>query len=235
VNVGCVLFVDDDRALRDAVSRALRMEGYEVRVAAEGNEALHLLANGPVDLVVLDVSMPGMNGLEVCRRIRSAGEHTAVLMLTARDGIPDRIAGLDAGADDYLIKPFALSEFLARVRAGMRRQHSTSEVASPSLPEPRDLTFADLRIDVRGHEASRGSRRLHLTKTEHRLLELLLTNAGTVLSRAVILDRIWAGDDGTGPKTVDVFVSHLRRNMELAGEPRLLQTVHGVGYVLREQ
>ncbi len=229
-----MLFVDDDRALRDAVSRALRLEGYHVLVAAEGREALHLLGSEKVDLVVLDVSMPGMDGLEVCRRIRSAGELASVLMLTARDGIPDRIAGLDAGADDYLIKPFALAEFLARVRANMRRQHDTSR-SLPDFHQPTELTFADLLIDVRAHEAFRAGRRLALTKTEHRLLELLMTNTGTVLSRTVILDRIWRSDGVAGPKVVDVFVSHLRRKMEADGEPRLLQTVHGVGYVLRDE
>jgi two-component system response regulator MprA len=229
-----VLFVDDDRALRDAVSRALRMEGYEVAVAAEGREALHLLASGPVDLVVLDVSMPTMNGLEVCRRIRSAGDQASVLMLTARDGIPDRIAGFDAGADDYLIKPFALAEFLARVRVGIRRQHEMS-AAKPTLDEPTELVFDDLRIDVPAHEAFRAGRRLDLTKTEHLLLELFINDAGTVLSRAVILDRNWGGDASAGTKVVDVFISHLRRKLEAHGGPRLIQTVHGVGYVLRKE
>jgi two-component system response regulator MprA len=229
-----VLFVDDDRALRDAVSRALRFEGYEVAVAAEGREALHLLASRPVDLVVLDVSMPAMNGLEVCRRIRSAGEHASVLMLTARDGLPDRIAGLDAGADDYLVKPFALAEFLARVRAGMRRQHELGTVQPPP-DQPTELLVDDLRIDEPAHQAFRGGRLLALTKTEYLLLELLMADAGTVLSRAVILDRIWGGDGSAGTKVVDVFISHLRRKLEAHGEPRLIQTVHGVGYVLRRE
>jgi two-component system, OmpR family, response regulator MprA len=231
---GRVLLVDDDRALRDAVSRALRLEGYEVAVAAEGREALHLLASRPVDLVVLDVSMPVMNGLEVLSRIRSAREHASVLMLTARDGIPERIAGLDAGADDYLVKPFALAEFLARVRAGVRRQHETG-TAQPSPDEPAELAVEDLRIDARAHQAFRASRRLALTKTEYLLLELFMVDAGTVLSRAVILDRIWGGDNSAGTKVVDVFISHLRRKLEAHGEPRLIQTVHGVGYVLRKE
>jgi two-component system, OmpR family, response regulator MprA len=205
-----------------------------VAVAAEGREALHLLASRPVDLVVLDVSMPAMNGLEVCRRIRSAGEHASVLMLTARDGLPDRIAGLDAGADDYLVKPFALAEFLARVRAGMRRQHELGTVQPPP-DQPTELLVEDLRIDEPAHQAFRGGRLLALTKTEYLLLELLMADAGTVLSRGVILDRIWGGEHSAGTKVVDVFISHLRRKLEAHGEPRLIQTVHGVGYVLRRE
>jgi len=231
---GRVLFVDDDRALRDAVSRALRLEGYQVTVAAEGREALHLLASGPVDLVVLDVSMPAMNGLEVCRRIRSAGDQASVLMLTARDGISDRVAGLDAGADDYLVKPFALAEFLARVRAGVRRHHELDSV-QPPLDEPTELVVEDLRIDARAHQAYRAGRRLALTKTEYLLLQLLMADAGTVLSRSLILDRVWGDDASAGTKVVDVFISHLRRKLEADDESRLIQTVHGVGYVLRRE
>jgi two-component system response regulator MprA len=227
-----VLLVDDDRALRDAVGRALRLDGYHVALAAEGREALFMLSSERVDVVVLDVSMPTVNGLEVCRRIRAAGDDASILMLTARDGIRDRVAGLDAGADDYLVKPFALGEFLARVRAGMRR--ALSEGTREFSPPSADLRFADLRMDSRGREVSRAGRQLNLTKTEYALLELFMASPGTVLSRPVILDRIWPGDRTASSKVVDVFVSHLRKKMEAAGERRLLETVHCVGYVLRE-
>ncbi len=230
---GRVLLVDDDRALRDAVGRALRLEGYEVALAMDGPEALGTIAHQPADLVVLDVSMPSMNGLEVCRRLRARGDAAAVLMLTARDGIPERIAGLDAGADDYLVKPFSLDELLARVRAGIRR--ATDDPAHEHEPSAGNLEFADLRIDLNAQMAFRGERRMDLTRTEYLLLEYLLTNPRKVLSRSVIFDRVWGYDIPASSKVLDVYVCYLRRKMESAGEPRLLHTVRSVGYVLREK
>jgi two-component system, OmpR family, response regulator MprA len=227
-----VLLVDDDRALRDAVSRALRLEGYEVVLAMDGPEALGVMARAPANLVVLDVSLPSMSGVEVCRRMRAGGETAAVLMLTARDGIPERVAGLDAGADDYLVKPFALDELLARVRAGIRR--SLEAAAADQEPPAGELLFADLRMDLAAQMAFRGSRRMDLTRTEYLLLECFLMNPRQVLSRGVVFDRVWGCDIASTSKVLDVYVCYLRRKMEAAGEPRLLHTVRSVGYVLRE-
>ena len=229
--VGRVLLVDDDRALRDAVGRALRLEGYDVVLATDGPEALRHHARERVDLVVLDVSMPSMGGVEVCRRIRASGAPTAVLMLTARDGIPERVAGLDAGADDYLVKPFALDELLARVRAGVRRSGVARGVEEPP---PGELSFADVRIDLGAQMAFRGRRRIDLTRTEYLLLEYFLSNPRRVLSRSVLFDRVWGCDIASTSKVLDVYVCYLRRKLEAAGEPRLLHTVRSVGYVLRE-
>lgn len=230
---GRVLLVDDDRSLRDAVGRALRLEGYDVVLARDGREALGVVAREPTDLVVLDVSMPSMSGLEVCRRIRAIGNSAAVLMLTARDGIPERVAGLDAGADDYLVKPFALDELLARVRAGIRR--SVEAGSAPVEPPAGELAFADVRIELGAQMAFRGSRRLELTRTEYLLLEYFLTNPRRVLARSVVFDRVWGCEAASTSKVLDVYVCYLRRKMEANGEPRLLHTVRGVGYVLREQ
>jgi two-component system response regulator MprA len=228
---GRVLLVDDDRVLREAVGRALRLEGYEVLLACDGREALRLMAHDQADLIVLDVSMPEMNGIEVCRRMRSAGEMASVLMLTARDGIGERVEGLDAGADDYLVKPFALEELLARVRAGVRRSGERPGVAEPSSGE---LVFADLRMEPDAQMAFRGERKLELTRTEYLLLELLLSNPRRVLSRHVIFERVWGYDFAASSKVLDVYVSYLRRKLEAAGEARLVHTVRSVGYVLRE-
>jgi two-component system response regulator MprA len=228
---GRVLLVDDDRVLREAVGRALRLEGYEVLLACDGREALRLMAHDQADLIVLDVSMPEMNGIEVCRRMRSAGEMASVLMLTARDGIGERVEGLDAGADDYLVKPFALEELLARVRAGVRRSGERPGVAEPSSGE---LVFADLRMEPDAQMAFRGERRLELTRTEYLLLELLLSNPRRVLSRHVIFERVWGYDFAASSKVLDVYVSYLRRKLEADGEARLVHTVRSVGYVLRE-
>lgn len=229
-----MLLVDDDRAIRDAVGRALRLEGYDVVLACDGREALALLLREPADLVVLDVSMPSMTGLEVCRRIRSAGDTSAVLMLTARDGIAERVAGLDAGADDYLVKPFALEELLARVRAAVRRR---LEDRPPTAGEADggELVFADVRIERDAQLAYRGPRRMDLTRTEYLLLELFLTNPNKVLSRGVIFDRVWGCDLTASSKVLNVYVSYLRRKMEAGGERRLIHTVRAVGYVLREE
>jgi two-component system response regulator MprA len=227
---GQVLLVDDDRALREAVSRALRLEGFEVTLATDGPEALEMALKSPPDIVVLDVAMPSMSGVEVCRRMRAGGARTSVLMLTAKDGIGDRVAGLDAGADDYLVKPFALDELLARVRAGVRR---SQDAPSPG-PEVEELSFADVRIELTACLAFRGGRRLDLTRTEYLLLEYLLMNPRKVLTRSMIFERVWGFDLAKSSKALDVYVSYLRRKLEAGGEPRLIQTVRSVGYVLRE-
>jgi two-component system, OmpR family, response regulator MprA len=230
--VGRVLLADDDRALRDAVGRALRLEGYDVVLATDGPEALDVMTRARADLVVLDVSMPSMSGVEVCRRIRAAGDPAGVIMLTARDGISDRVAGLDAGADDYLVKPFALDELLARVRAGIRRCVELS--SGVEEPPAGELAFADLRIDLDAQMAFRGTRRMDLTRTEYLLLEYFLTNPRKVLSRSIVFERVWGWDIASTSKVLDVYICYLRRKMEADGEPRLLHTVRSVGYVLRE-
>ena len=219
--------VDDEPAVRDAVRRALVLSGYQVDVASGGDEAISSLTAATPDAVVLDVLMPGIDGLEVCRRLRASGDHTPVLMLTARDAVADRVMGLDAGADDYLVKPFALEELLARLRALLRR-------TAPG--EPRAiLRFADLELDTAAYTTRRGDRRIDLTRTEYALLELLLRNPRLVLTRTVIHERIWNYDFGPGSNALGVYVGYLRRKLEAGGETRLIQTVRGVGYVLREE
>ena len=221
-----VLVVDDEPAVRAALERALRLEAYEVEVAADGREALDRLAGAaPPDAVVLDVAMPFVDGLEVCRRLRDAGDRTPVLMLTARDAIDDRVAGLDAGADDYLVKPFALKELKARLRALLRR-------ASP--PGEAPLRFGDLVLDPVAHEVHRGDRRIELSRTEFHLLALFLEHPRQVLTRGQIFERVWGYDFGVGSNALGVYVGYLRRKTEAGGEPRLLHTVRGVGYVLKE-
>jgi two-component system response regulator MprA len=216
--------VDDDQALRSAVRRALRLDGYEVALAGDGEQALAQLAGVRADLVVLDVLMPGLDGVTVCRRLRERGDRTPILMLTARDAVSDRVAGLDAGADDYLTKPFALEELLARVRALLRR----------STPEhDGSLRVGDLELNPRSRHVARGDRAVELTPTEFALLELLMRNAGTVLARDAIRDRVWGFDDSYGSNTLDVYVGYLRRKTEAGGEPRMIHTVRGVGFVLR--
>ncbi len=230
VVAGQVLLVDDDRALREAVGRALRLEGFEVMLATDGPEALEMAVLSPPDIVVLDVAMPTMSGLEVCRRMRKRGARTSVLMLTAKDGVRDRVAGLDAGADDYLVKPFSLDELLARVRAGVRR----AQAVSPSQRDVQELTFTDVRLDLGACMAFRGERRLDLTRTEYLLLEYFLQNPRRALSRSMIFDRVWGYDMAGSSKVLDVYVSYLRRKLEADGERRLIQTVRSVGYMLRE-
>jgi two-component system response regulator MprA len=219
-----ILVVDDEPAVRTALHRALRLDGYDVELASDGTEALAALATAGRDAVLLDVLMPGLDGLEVCRELRRRGDHTPVLMLTARDGVADRVAGLDAGADDYLVKPFHLEELLARVRALLRR----SGVSGGTV-----LRVSDLSLDPVAHEVRRGGRLIELTRTEFLLLELLLINARQVLNREVIFDRIWGYDFGPASNCLEVYVRYLRRKTEAAGEPRLIHTVRGVGYVLR--
>ena len=222
-----VLVVDDEPAVRQALQRALSFEGYEVRLASDGHAALDSLLHDPADAILLDVSMPGLDGLEVCRRLRAAGDRTPVLMLTARHATADRVAGLDAGADDYLVKPFALEELLARLRALLRR-------ASPPGANDEVLRFADLSLDPTTRVVRRGDRVIELTRTEFNLLELLLRNHGQVLTRELIFDRVWGYDFGANSNSLEVYIGYLRRKTEAEGEPRLIHTVRGVGYVLRE-
>ena len=215
--------VDDEPAVRDSLERALRLEGYEIALAADGAEALATLASTEPDAVVLDVMMPEVDGLQVCRRMRSTGDRTPVLMLTARDAVSDRVAGLDAGADDYVVKPFALDELLARLRALLRRTGQVGE-----------LRFSDLSLDPATREVRRGERAVELTVTEFNLLELFLRNPRQVLRRSLIYDRVWGYDFGPDSHALDVYVGYLRRKLETDGEPRLIHTVRGVGYALRE-
>jgi two-component system response regulator MprA len=223
-----VLIVDDEPAVRAALDRALRLDRYEVELAADGREALDLLSEGRADAIVLDVAMPGIDGLEVCKRLREAGDRTPVLMLTARDAVDDRVAGLDAGADDYLVKPFALKELKARLRALLRRAEG------PDDGELARLRFADLTLDRSAWEASRGSRKLELSRTEFQLLALFLEHPRQVLTRSQIFERVWGYDFGSSSNSLGVYMGYLRRKTEEGGEPRLLHTVRGVGYVLRD-
>jgi two-component system, OmpR family, response regulator MprA len=223
-----VLIVDDEPAVRSALDRALRLDRYEVELAGDGREALDRLAETRLDAVVLDVMMPGIDGLEVCRRLREAGDRTPVLMLTARDAVDDRVAGLDAGADDYLVKPFALKELKARLRALLRR--SETDPGSDRL-----LRFADLTLDRGAWEARRGARALELSRTEFQLLAMFMEHPRQVLTRSQIFERVWGYDFGSSSNSLGVYMGYLRRKTEEGGEPRLLQTVRGVGYVLREQ
>jgi two-component system response regulator MprA len=220
-----VLVVDDDERIAASVRRALDYAGYDVSVAHDGPAAVAAAGSGDPDLIVLDVMMPGYDGLEVARRLRRAGNNTPILMLTARTTVPDRVDGLEAGADDYLIKPFAHDELLARVRALLRRH----------LPEEREiLSFADLEIDVASMEVRRGTRNVDLTTLEFNFLEYFARNPRVVLSRSRIREAVWDLDGDTTSNIVDVYVRYLRQKLEEGGEPRLLQTVRGVGYILRE-
>ncbi len=221
-----ILVVDDERAVRESLRRALELEGYEIELAADGREALERLeAEAQLDAVILDVLMPGVDGLEVCRRLRRSGSRLPVLMLTARDAVENRVAGLDAGADDYVTKPFALEELLARIRALLRR---TTNGAGETL------RFADLELNPGTREVRRGGELIDLTRTEFSLLELFLLNPRQVLTRSIIFERVWGYDFGYGSNSLDVYVGYLRRKTEAGGKPRLIQTVRGVGYALRE-
>ena len=221
-----ILVVDDEPAVRDSLERALRLDGYDVELAAGGAEGLERTRATRPDAIVLDVLMPEMDGLEACRQLRAAGDRTPVLMLTARDGISDRVAGLDAGADDYLVKPFALEELQARLRALLRR-------AEPRGDDPL-LRFGDLEMDTSAYEVRRAGREIDLTRTEFELLRLLLEHPRQVLTRSQILERVWGYDFGASSNSLEVYVGYLRRKLEAEGEPRLVQTVRGVGYVLRD-
>ena len=221
-----ILVVDDDAAVRNSLDRALRVNGYDVSMAVDGADALGQVVSEPPDAMVLDVLMPNVDGLEVCRRLRAMGDRTPILMLTAQDGVTERVAGLDAGADDYLPKPFALDELLARLRALLRR-------AAPEQPEGDTLQFDDVTMDLTTFEVSRGDRKIELTRTEFSLLELFLRNPRQVLTRDVINERVWGYDFPTTSNSLEVYVGYLRRKLEAGGEPRLIQTMRGFGYALR--
>lgn len=222
-----ILVTDDDRAVRESLRRSLTFNGYTVDLAGDGIEALGRLEHNRPDALVLDVMMPRMDGLEVCRRLRSAGDDLPILILTARDSISERVVGLDAGADDYLPKPFALEELLARLRALLRRT-----ISDPAISEA--MTFEDLTLDPVTREVTRGSRSISLTRTEFSLMEMLMVNPRRVLTRSRILEEVWGYDFPTSGNALEVYVGYLRRKTEAEGEPRLIHTVRGVGYVLRE-
>ena len=221
-----ILIVDDDSRVTNALRRTLAYEGYQVSVAANGEGALSLSRTKPPDLVILDIMLPGIDGIEVCRRLRTAGDDVAVLMLTARDAVADRVIGLETGADDYLVKPFALEELLARVKALLRR-HNPPDVAREIL------SFEDLELNTATRQAKRGNRTIELSTTEYELLAMFLRNPRIVLTRNVLMDRIWGADFEGGPNVLEVYIGHLRNKLEQHGEKRLIQTVRGAGYVLR--
>jgi two-component system response regulator MprA len=225
-DAAAVLVVDDDPELRAALARALRLDGYDVTAVSNGLKALEAMPEVDPDVLVLDLMMPYVGGLEVCRRLRAKGDRTPILVLTARDEVGDRVAGLDAGADDYLVKPFALDELRARLRALLRR-------SKPPADEEGLVVLADLSLDPVGREVRRGDRLLELTRTEFALLELLLRNAGRVLTRDVIMDRVWGYELEPVSNSLEVFIGYLRRKTEAGGEPRLIHTVRGVGYTAR--
>ena len=222
-----ILVVDDEPAVRRALERALKLDSYEVELAADGREALDHLADNPADAIILDVMMPGIDGLEVCRRMRAAGDRTPILMLTARDAIDDRVNGLDVGADDYLVKPFALRELQARLRALLRRAGDDGDI-------PEVLRFSDLVLDPIAHQVHRGSRLIELSKTEFLLLELFMKHPRQVLTRSTIFENVWGYDFGPTSNALGVYIGYLRRKTEEGGESRLLHTVRGIGYVLRD-
>lgn len=237
-----MLLAEDDRAIRHALERALILEGYQVTAVADGVEALAQAHRTPPDVLVLDVMMPGIDGLQVCRVLRAEGDRTPILMLTALVETQDRIAGLDAGADDYVVKPFDVEEVFARLRALLRRTSpdgmapasgAVTKAPAPELPQGR-IEAAGLRMDIQARRAWRGTRELELTRTEFELLELLVRNAGIVLDHSTIYDRIWGYDFGPGSKNLAVYVGYLRRKLDEPGAPQLIHTVRGVGYVLRE-
>jgi two-component system response regulator MprA len=225
-----ILVVDDDRAVRDSLRRSLEFNGYTVELASDGAEALAVVPRTDPDIIVMDVMMPRLDGLEATRALRSAGNDVPILVLTARDAVSDRVDGLDAGADDYLTKPFALDELLARVRALMRRSARQSELEADEQP----LEFADLTLDPVTRDVTRGERAISLTRTEFALLELFMQRPKRVLERSFILEEVWGFDFPTTANSLEVYVGYVRRKLEAEGEPRLLHTVRGVGYVLRE-
>ena len=229
-----IVIVDDEAAVRDSLSRTLRFEGYTVSIASDGARALELIRAEKPDGVILDVMMPVLNGLDSCRVLRAEGNFVPVLMLTARSDLSDRVAGLDAGADDYLAKPFALQELLARVRALLRRTEYAAGAAAVPENTGDQLSFADLILDPGTREVLRGVRPIRLTRTEFAMLETFLRNPRRVLTRTLMFEQVWGYDFGSSSNGLDVYVSYLRRKLEVDGEPRLLHTVRGVGYVLRE-
>lgn len=225
-----IVVVDDEQAVRDSLRRSLSFNGYDTAIAEDGEQALDVIEKEQPDLVILDVMMPKMDGLEVCRHLRSHGDDRPILVLTARDGVSDRVAGLDAGADDYLPKPFALEELLARVRSLLRR--AAAEASGPS--SQAEITFEDLKLNPDTRDVVRGNRTISLTRTEFALLQLLMTNPRRVLSRSTILEEVWGYDFPTSGNALEVYIGYLRRKTEQEGEPRLIHTVRGVGYVLRD-
>ena len=226
-----ILVVDDDRAVRESLRRSLQFNGYQVELAGDGVQAMEQIEAQRPDALVLDVMMPRLDGLEVCRRLRSTGDDLPILVLTARDAVSDRVAGLDAGADDYLPKPFALEELLARLRALLRRAANEADSRNDAAPVMR---FADLELDPGTRDVRRGDRLISLTRTEFALLELFLGHPKQVLTRSRILEDVWGYDFPTSGNALEVYVGYLRRKTEAEGEPRLIHTVRGVGYVLRE-
>jgi two-component system, OmpR family, response regulator MprA len=228
-----ILVVDDDRSVRESLRRSLAFNGYQVELASDGQSALDAVLAQRPDAMVLDVMMPRLDGLEVCRRMRAAGDELPILVLTARDAVSDRVAGLDAGADDYLPKPFALEELLARLRALLRRR-TPDDIAAAAAGQSKPLEYADLSLDPDTREVRRGDRAISLTRTEFTLLELLLTNPRRVLTRSQILEQVWGYDFPTTGNALEVYIGYLRRKTEAGGEPRLIHTVRGVGYVLRD-
>ncbi|MEO5305151.1 DNA-binding response regulator [Corynebacterium sp. HMSC056F09] len=227
-----ILVVDDEQAVRESLRRSLKFNGYDVMLAADGVEAVEMVHRENPGLLILDVMMPNMDGLEVCRTLRSEGWDRPILVLTARDGVSDRVAGLDAGADDYLPKPFALEELLARVRSLVRR--AAAESISKQQPVETQLSFEDLKLDADTREVTRGDRQISLTRTEFALLRLLMENPRKVLSRNTILEEVWGYDFPTSGNALEVYIGYLRKKTEEDGEPRLIHTVRGVGYVMRE-
>ena len=225
-----IVVVDDEQAVRDSLRRSLSFNGYDIAIAEDGEQALDVIEKEQPDLVILDVMMPKMDGLEVCRHLRSHGDDRPILVLTARDGVSDRVAGRDAGADDYLPKPFALEELLARVRSLLRR--AAAEASGPS--SQAEITFEDLKLNPDTRDVVRGNRTISLTRTEFALLQLLMTNPRRVLSRSTILEEVWGYDFPTSGNALEVYIGYLRRKTEQEGEPRLIHTVRGVGYVLRD-
>jgi two-component system, OmpR family, response regulator MprA len=220
-----ILVVDDERAVRESLRRALTLEGYEVDLAVDGEDALESVRRAEPDALILDVLMPVLDGLEVSRRLRRSGSRVPILMLTARDAVENRVEGLDAGADDYLTKPFALEELLARMRALLRRTTGGEEV----------LRFADIELDPTTRQVTRGGEPIELTRTEFALLELFMLNPRQVLTRSVIFERVWGYDFGFGSNSLDVYIGYLRRKTEAGGKPRLIHTIRGVGYALRDR
>jgi len=225
-----VLVADDDRAVRESLRRSLEFNGYKVSLASDGAEALASIAGGAPDVLVIDVMMPRLDGIETTRALRTAGNDVPILVLTAKDSVGDRVEGLDAGADDYLTKPFALEELLARLRALLRRSHVPTE----DDPDAAVLTFADLTLNPLTREVRRGERHIDLTRTEFTLLEMFMRRPRRVLDRSFILEEVWGYDFPTTANSLEVYVGYLRRKTESGGEPRLIHTVRGVGYVLRE-
>jgi two-component system response regulator MprA len=227
-----ILVVDDDQSVRDSLARSLQYVGYEVTTAADGVEALAKLASVKADAVIMDVMMPRLDGLETTRMLRQSGNDVPILVLTARDAVNDRVDGLDAGGDDYMVKPFARDELLARLRALTRRSHPTEPSAGAETPDR--LTFADLTLDPQTREVTRAGRRIALTRTEFALLQTFMENPRRVLERSWLLNEVWGFDFPTTANSLEVYIGYLRRKTEQDGEPRLIHTVRGIGYALRE-